>query len=241
MHKINISIDDVSPHPRSSLDVVEQCNRIITLFPEVKFTLFVPAAYWRTMKPGVSTNLPLQLHMFSDFCESLRSISKKNFEIGYHGFYHGIPGKTDNDEMRDLSYEGCCNLLEAIFEVVKKANLEDIFSPILRPPAWRMSHESFDACRDKGIEILALSPDTYSDGSLDYGEKAKEFKSVVYYNVCPPQKELKLFPKTEIVYHACDWDKNYLNESQADDLIEFLQKNREDIKFCFMKEMIDEK
>jgi len=193
------------------------------------------------MKPEVSTKFPLQLHMFSEFCQALRSLPKENFEVGYHGFYHGIPGKTDNDEMRNLTYDQCCKMLDAIFDVIKKADLEDTFSPILRPPAWRMSHESFDACRDKGIEVLALSPDTYGDGSLDYGKKAEEFKNVVYYNVCPPQKELKLFSKTEIVYHACDWDKNYLSKEMTDSLIGFLQKNKEDIKFCFMREMIDER
>ena len=240
MFKVNISIDDVSPHPRSSLEIIDQCNRIINIFPDAKFTLFVPAAYWRTMRPGVSTMHPLQLDLFPDFCQSLIDLPKENFEIGYHGFYHGIPGKTDNDEMRYLSYEDCIQMLNAIFEVIKRAGLEDTFSSILRPPAWRMSHSCFDACRDKGVKILALSPDKYDDGSLDYGDKADEFKNVVYYNVCPPYKKLELFPKTEMVYHACDWDKNHLNKKNTDDLISFLKPRKENIKFCFMEGLLDD-
>tara|TARA_R110001583_G_scaffold16272_13_gene66726 strand:- start:8828 stop:9544 length:717 start_codon:yes stop_codon:yes gene_type:complete len=237
--KLNISIDDVSPHPRSSIDVVKNCNKIIEKFPSVKFTLFVPISYWRTMRPGIATEKPLQINHFKDFCESLRSLPEANFEIAYHGFYHGIPGKSDNDEMRYLSYNECKKMIEAMYAVVEMSSLSNRFSKILRPPAWRMSPESFDACRDMGIEILALSPDKYDDGSLDYKGKDKEFKNVIYFNVCPPDKPLQLFNKTEIVYHACDWDKNYLSDSLTGDLIEFIGDNISNIDFCFMREMID--
>ena len=40
--KVNISIDDVSPHPMSSVKVIERCREIIKKFPEAKFSLFVP-------------------------------------------------------------------------------------------------------------------------------------------------------------------------------------------------------
>ena len=45
MYKVNISIDDVSPHPLSSVKVLERCYEIIKVFPDVKFSLFVPIAY----------------------------------------------------------------------------------------------------------------------------------------------------------------------------------------------------
>ena len=41
--KINISIDDVSPHEYSGIDVISQCNKILSVFPDAKFTLFIPA------------------------------------------------------------------------------------------------------------------------------------------------------------------------------------------------------
>ena len=47
-----------------------------------------------------------------------------------------------------------------------------------------------------------------------------------------------LYEKTEIVYHACEWDKNYLDEKHADQLIAFFSTHEEQVDFCFMKGMI---
>ena len=71
--KINISIDDVSPHPKSSISVVNRCFRLIQEFPDIKFTLFVPIAYWRTTRAEVSTPGPLQINFFTDFWLPIRS------------------------------------------------------------------------------------------------------------------------------------------------------------------------
>ena len=239
--KLNISIDDVSPHPLSSIGVLDRCFEIIEIFPEAKFTLFIPAAYWRTMHPTVSTKHPLQINLFPDFCKRLKDLPSNNFELGFHGFYHGIPGKNDNDEMRYLNKESCNQMIDAIFKVIDMAGLKDRFSSILRPPAWRMSPECFDSCSEKGIEILALSNffEDYHDDSLNYHGRDEEFKNVVYFTSSPPSKPLALSEKTEIVYHACEWDKNFLSESLTLDLINFIQDNLDNIEFSFMKELID--
>ena len=60
-YKVNISIDDVSPHPRASINVLERCYELIEVFPDIKFSLFVPIAYWRTQKPITITKSPLIL------------------------------------------------------------------------------------------------------------------------------------------------------------------------------------
>lgn len=67
MIKINISIDDVSPHPRSSKKVLEQCERLIKKFPNIKFTLFIPIAYWRTSGDTATRN-PLYLWENKELC-----------------------------------------------------------------------------------------------------------------------------------------------------------------------------
>ena len=237
---VNISIDDVTPHPRSSLKVIKNCKKILDEFPECKFTLFTPVSYWRTKKPGTITKFPLSIDKFHDFCYALSFLDKNNFEVGYHGYYHGIPGKSDNDEFRWINFNDMKKLLSAMKKMVSDVGCEDVFKNILRPPAWRMSPEAIDACVGE-IDILALSPDNYPDGSLDYGGKDTEFGNVVYYNVCPPFKPLQLYPKTEIVYHACEWDKNYLNDELNENLIKFLHLNKDKIKFCFMDEMINGK
>ena len=98
---------------------------------------------------------------------------------------------------------------------------------------------SFQAAEEAGIDILALSPKDYAVES--YNGADKKFKKVVYYNVNPPFDPFNLYPLTEIVYHACQWDKNYLDKDKADDLINFLKTHKAEIDFCFMDEMIDGK
>jgi len=235
---VNISIDDVSPHPKSSTRVLERCHELIAIFPDIKFTLFVPTAYWRTVKREAVTSKPLQIDLFPEFCNEIRSLNKDNFEVCYHGHYHGIPGKSDNDELRNLSYDEMIVLITEMRSIVKKADLSSVFKEIIRPPAWRMSPESIVASKAAGIELLALSSDVYPDGSLDYKGEDKKFKNTVYYNVCPPFKPLSLFEKTEIVYHACEWDKNYLSKEMTKDLAEFLKNNRANYRFSFISGLI---
>ena len=124
MKKVNISIDDISPHPMSSVKVLERCFEIIKIFPKAKFSLFVPIAYWRTIKPSIATNNALRIDMFPEFCKILSTLPEENFELCYHGFYHGIPGKSDNDEFQYLNYNQAVERFNAMFEVVKLSNLE---------------------------------------------------------------------------------------------------------------------
>ena len=234
--KINISIDDVSPHPLSSIRVIERCNEIISIFPSAKFSLFVPIAYWRTVKHGTTTDKPLSIDLFPDFCNFISKLSKENFEICYHGFYHGIPGISDNDEFQRLNADEAKQKFQTMFEVVDRAGLGKIFKPIFRPPAWRMSPDAINVAQLSGIEILALSPKEYARKIYDGAENT--FDKIVYYNCNPPFDELNTFsPYTEIVYHACEWDSNYLSKEKTIELKNFLrlQNNAE---FCFMKDLI---
>lgn len=235
MKKVNISIDDVSPHPLSSTKVLNRCYELIREFPEIKISLFIPIAYWRTIRAEVATKEPLPISLFPDFIRDIKSLPKKNFEICYHGLYHGIPGKTDNDEFEKLSYQEALQKFDVMKKIVDDADLSKEFKPIFRPPAWRMSGESIKAAKDIGIEILALSPEGYAKKTYD--KEDEKFKNVVYYNCSPPWKNLSLFDKTEIVYHACEWDKNYLDEAKTKELSEFIRENKDDIEFCFMGEM----
>ncbi len=236
---LNISIDDVSPHPLSSLKVLDNCYELIKKYPDIKFSLFVPISYWRTMKPNISTRSGLQIDLFPDFCKDLKNIPDANFEICYHGFYHGIPGKSDNDEFRDLKYDQAVKIFDAMFEVVNRAGLTGKFKKIFRPPAWRMSSDAIKAAIDKNIDILALIDLDYAKET--YGGMDEKFKNIVYANVYPPNKELELFNKTEIVYHACEWDGNYFSKKRAKELELFIDKNISNIQFSFLQGLIDER
>ena len=99
----------------------------------------------------------------------------------------------------------------------------------LRPPAWRMSSDSIRAAKDFGIEILALA--TWPYALETYGGAQNNYEYVVYENCCPPHKPLELLEKTEIVYHSCEWDKNYLSVENKNELQEFLKENIDKIEF----------
>jgi predicted deacetylase len=239
--KINISIDDVSPHPNSSISVLDRCFELIDIFPDIKFTLFVPIAYWRTVKSEIATPRPLQIDQFVDFCNALRLLPENNFEICYHGLHHGIPGKSDNDEFQYLTYESAVEKFNLMFSIVKNANLDEKFKMIFRPPAWRMSPGAFDAAEKVGIQLLALSPKDYAQKIYDNKDKSSFWKDkVVYYHANPPFDPLVERETIEIVYHACQWDQNFLNNEKRSELERFLTSSKERIEFCFIKELRDQ-
>jgi hypothetical protein len=114
---------------------------------------------------------------------------------------------------------------------LKKANLYNKFKKIFRPPAWRMSPESIKSFKKNNFEILALSKQEYA---LDtYKNENNNFQKVNYYNLNPPFIPLKILPEMNIVYHACEWDKNYLNDVKTNELINFLN-TLENKEFSFM-------
>lgn len=194
MSLVNLSIDDISPHPQSSTAVLKYCFKVIEKFPDVKFTLFVPVAYWRTQGPTSTLN-PLSIDRFPAFCDELKRLPKSNFELAYHGLYHGIPGKSNNDELQRVSLSEARGIIDTMKAIATNAGLINEFKGVLRPPAWRMSPDAFQACIEAGIHLFALSPDEYALST--YGGIEKQVKHVMY-NVCPPQKPLQLFDKTEI-------------------------------------------
>ena len=209
MHKINISIDDVSPHPKSSIKVIERCFEVLKEFPDAKFTLFVPVAYWRTVKPNIATKKALRIDEFPEFCDYLSNLPKENFEICYHGYFHGIPGRTDNDEFRELTYDQTIKKFEEINSMIDKTSLQGKFKKVFRPPAWRLSPEGIRAVRDMNY-VLALSPKGYAQEIYKFDKL--EQSDVVYYTAAPPFEDLQLLKNTEIVYHACEWDRNFLSK-----------------------------
>ena len=223
MFNVNISIDDVSPHPLSSTKVLKRCHELIEEFKEIKFTLFVPISYWRTIPPDYDradtrTESPLQIDLHPEFCEELRNLPEENFEIAYHGYFHGIPQQSNNDEFKSMGYSDALERFKLMFNTVAQADLKGKFKPIFRPPAWRMSPAAIQAAKDAGIEILALSPkpayrEVYAGAEVD---------------------PLTLCSETEIVYHACEWDRNYLDECNTNELKAFLKQNENKINFCFI-------
>jgi len=234
--KINISIDDVSPHPYSSIKVLARCFSLIEKFPDAKFTLFVPTAYWRTIPspPHIVSDAPYNLSNYPVFCDYLKRLPQKNFEIGIHGHFHGIPGETNNDEFAKLSKKDALEKFTTIENEISASGMGNIFKPIFRPPAWRMSSHAIRVARDRGIEILALSPDDYAKVFYDSEDTGDD---IVLYDFNPPFKPIKKQGECKIVYHACEWDKNYFSRQFLDELIIFLNTHRDEIEFSFMDDL----
>jgi len=232
--KINISIDDVSPHPKSSVKVLDRCFELIDLYRDIKISLFVPLAYWRTCRKDTSTPMPLNISNYPDFCEILKKLPKENFEICYHGYYHGIPHSSDNDEFRDLSYTETKEKINNMFTEVRNSGLEDTFQKIFRPPAWRLSKESFKAMNEEGFKLFAL---TDLDYAMAYYSGEEKVYPSTFSNQFPPFTGLYEEEKCGIVYHACEWDKNYLNKEKTTELINFIDgcKNK---SFEFLGELV---
>ena len=232
--KVNISIDDVSPHPFSSTRVLEKCEELIELFPDLKISLFIPTAYWRTQKSGTTTKHSLNLSYYPDFCEEIKDLNPNNYEIGFHGYYHGIPGRSDNDEFQHLSYEETDRKVDLMFEEVSKSGLEGVFKKIFRPPAWRMNPDAFKCLSDRGFEIFALTDLDYALETYKGAEKQYPSTNSPQF---PPFRSLKEEEKCGIVYHACEWDKNFLDSEKAHSLTEFLNKS-DDKEFVFLEGLL---
>lgn len=233
-YRVNISIDDVSPHPKASIAVVDRCYEIIKVFPDAKFSLFVPIAYWRTQRIGVQTAEPLVLWKYPGFCDALRELPRSNFEVCFHGYYHGIPGENDNNEFLGITYKEALKRTRSMKRQVVKAGLHEVFKPIFRPPAWRMGPDAWDALNEEGIELFAVSDIDYALES--YQGKDKEYRSN-YSTVFPPFRPLEIKESCGIVYHACEWDRNHLNESHTKELIDFLSQHKDNIEFVFMEKL----
>ena len=231
--KVNISIDDVTVHPRSNTSVLKRCEELIARYPDIKFSLFVPTSYWRTQKPGTVTDQPLNISDFPYFCEILKNLPDSNYEIGYHGHHHGIPGKSDNDEFQYLNYDEAIDKIDLMLNEAEKSGLDKKMKKIFRPPAWRLSPPAFKALNDRGFEIFAL---TNLDHAMKvYAGEEKKYKCT-FSNFFPPFKPLETTEKLGVVYHACEWDKNFFSLDMKTQLDSFLMHN--ECEFVFLKEFL---
>jgi hypothetical protein len=234
--KINMSIDDVSPKPESDTTCFRECYRILDEFPDAKFTLFIPTALQRF---GDGDEFPYLITNYPEFIETIRSLPPSNFEIGMHGHFHGriIPDVSNNGEFEFLNYQQALEKYHLSKKIFNDAKIE--VKPVFRPSAFRMSPVSFDAAKDFGIQMLALAK--WEPFKSIYRGKDEEFATVNYVDFDPPLHDLSIdycrnAECIEIMYHALKKNRNYLNEKNADRLIEFL-KSLNNPEFVFMGDL----
>lgn len=245
--RINIGIDDVSPHPRSSVSVIDTCNKVIADISNhcdiaVKFTFFVPTAYWRTVRVGTMTDEPLLISHYSAFCDVLSKLDRASYEVAYHGHYHGIPWVSDNDELRSVDYVSACRAYDAMLDEAARAGLHDTFRMIIRPPAWRMSAAAIDAAIDYGFSLSLLDRD-YAIQSYAGHDFTHDADRVLYCNVTPPHDDINVCSRLRtaiIMYHACDWDAGFFHGNNVHALVDFILNNAQRISFKHQHELLDE-
>ena len=248
---IIISIDDISPHDYSGMNAINNCMAVLKKYPNVKFVFFIPVAFKRTSgrvdiiarkdKPIVNiiNKEPLYISKYKSFCKTLLSLPKENFQYGYHGYFHSKidhPNRSNNNEFKYLTYQETINKIDLMENEVKKAGLETRFSKIFRPPGWTISNEAVKAFLDKGY-TLHLNKKVDYDLTNVLSQKRYSKHKVFYCNYAPPEVPLKQSKNDtiHIVYHACEWLRNFFDIKQFNALTEFYMKEKYIINYKFLE------
>lgn len=226
--KINISIDDISPRPGSDTECLAQCEWLIKRYPDIKFTLFIPAAYQR-FADGDINPYPVT----PEFADIINTLPKNNFEVGCHGVHHGTPYPiNNNNEFQDIHYCAALYKLCYAVQIFERSGL--FVKNLFRPSAYRMSPEVFKACEVMQY-VLCLKKAPYLDDVYG-GFDLKYPCGVVYMDVSPGYDPWIVKDKVEVVYHALKKDKSFLDQNKAEDLARYIDKNKPD--FCFMEGLL---
>lgn len=238
---IIVSIDDICPHDYSGLKAINTCLSLIKKYPNMKFIFFIPLAYKRisgrveilSEKDKSIVNIinkePLFLSKYKDYCDILKSLPENNFQFGYHGYFHSKPvncwPRSNNNEFEELNYSETMEKINLMNKEIDESGLNGRFSKIFRPPGWKISNEAIKAFLDSGYS-LHLNKETKYDFS-----NIENKNNIYYFDFSPPETPLENKDgDTHVVYHACEWLKNYITTEQIENLLEF----NKDYKLEFM-------
>lgn len=196
---VNISIDDVCPHPIMGMDAVNRLSGLLDLYPKLKCSLFVPTR----LKRYKYKEKDYPLENYPKFVDQLKSLPSENFEICYHGHFHGHKqNKSNNDEFRYLSALDTFDKLETSQIIFDSLGIK--VKPVFRPPGFWLGADAFLGCKEFGIKTLALNNDIkYSACYL--GEQLK-YDRVIFIGRQPNNQRF-----FEIMFHAGRDQKDFFN------------------------------
>ena len=221
--RLNISIDDVSPHKRIGFEAVHRISELISEFPTIKISLFVPTSIRRFRD---REKIAYRLDHYPKFVDKLIALPADNFEICYHGHHHGNKKlRKNNDELRYSSEEEAIHILTESQKMFNSVGI--IPQPVLRLRGFWISPKSFEACRKFGIKVLALN--RASRYRRWYKGEDRKYKHVVYVGRQPNKTSDK-----EIYYHAGVVQKDFFGKRQCKDLRKMLHRT-EVLSFIFME------
>lgn len=239
MRKFNLSLDDMSPHPRAGLNFesIEWCDKLIEKYPFLCINLFVPTSYCRL---GEGQN-DYHISKYRDWVNKLDALPKLNYRINFHGVNHSrqyYPSnqkryakypKSNNDEWQYLNYKDAQDLVTMMLQDFKAMGLSHVKT--FRPPGWKVSKDAVRALQDAKFGVIAGSPEYY--------KKVKDVLNIkwVSYNYDLVSK----IPAGDIVAygHTSDWTNNYLNEDKYNLICRILDSDN--FSFHFIEDMHGDK
>lgn len=222
MSKLNLSLDDWSPHPRAGLnfECVKWCDKIIEQYPDFKVNLFTTAAYCRLHEQ------PNFLSNNKDWVDRVKALPK-NYRINLHGYHHRRTDPrfpvSNNDEFQFLDEANTDFVLDKIEEEFRKVGLSH--TRTFRPPGWKLSFPAARALTARGYKIA---------GDKTHYEMFKNSipkLNWISYN-WDTTKKCKITEGDVVAFaHTSDWTKNYMNEERYNLIIELLKTRTFEFKF----------
>ena len=175
---------------------------------------------------------PLYLSKDVELCKQLLSLPEKNFQFGYHGYFHAKkdqPNRSNNNEFKYLNYDETINKIKLMEEEVKNCNLQHRFSKIFRPPGWEISEDAIRAFINSGYTL-------HLNRNINYNFKFNTTvlnkliylkNKIFYFDFSPPDIPYNNnYNHIHVVYHACEWVTNFIFFDKIKELLDlFVTKN----------------
>ena len=137
--KLVLEFDDFNP--KQEVNCIEELDRLISLYPTIKITLFTSALYER-----------VPLFRDKEWCERVnKHINNNNVRLAIHGLYHDV------EEFKTKSKEDALLTLNIAESVFKTANLP--FIKVFRGPHWGINKNSYEALIEFGYKAIYTHPD----------------------------------------------------------------------------------
>jgi len=220
MRKFNLSLDDMSPHPRAGLnfEAISWCDKLIENHPKLKINLFVPAAYCRLGEE------PCYLSQHPEWVAKVNKLPR-NYRINMHGLFHrrtdGKNPDSNNDEFQFLRGEWAHAYVDTMATEFRNSKIR--CHKTFRPPGWKISESAVKVLLSKGFMIA---------GNDSYYQKYKHIPNLrwVSYNwdmtgPCEVKGNI-------IAYgHTSDWTNNYMDETRFNLISKVLDNEKFDFKF----------
>lgn len=156
---MNLILEFDDFNPKESVNCIDCIDELISIFPEIKLTMFTSALYERNA-------------LFSDkeWCSKVKKhINNNNLRLAIHGLYH------TQEEFKNKSYDDAKLSLIIAESVFSVADLP--FIKVFRGPHWGINENTYESL----IELQYGSVFSH----LDYSQLAIKYKNkikTIFYN-----------------------------------------------------------